>query len=67
MQEVRRIVADMVEKGVVKISKARPKVVSPLGLVSKVQEDGSVKHRLVFDASRHVNLFVDLPHVSLSS
>jgi hypothetical protein len=63
MQEVRKIVADMVAKGVVKISKTQPKVVSPLGLVTKLQEDGSLKHRLVFDASRHVNLYIDLPHV----
>lgn len=66
MQVVRQIVADMVTKGIVKIVKERPRVVSPLGLVSKVQEDGSIKHRLVFDASRHVNLYINLPHVRLN-
>jgi len=36
--------------------------VSPLGLVSNVKEYGSIKHRLVWDGSRHVNGFIqELP------
>jgi hypothetical protein len=66
MQIVRQIVADMLAKGIVRIAREKPLVVSPLGLVSKVQDDGSMKHRLVFDASRHVNTFIDLPHVRLN-
>jgi hypothetical protein len=66
MQIVRQIVAEMITKGIVRVTKNKPLVVSPLGLVSKIQQDGKMKHRLVFDASRHVNLFVDLPHVRLN-
>ncbi len=65
-QVVRKIVAEMIQKGIARMVKNQPLVVSPLGLVSKIQEDGSTKHRLVFDASRHVNLHVDLPHVRLN-
>jgi hypothetical protein len=66
MQIVRQIVAEMIAKGIVRVTKQKPLVVSPLGLVSKIQQDGKMKHRLVFDASRHVNLHVDLPHVRLN-
>ena len=66
MQIVRQIVADMIVKGVVEVTKEKPLVVSPLGLVSKKQDDGSVKHRLVFDASRHINNFINVPHVRLN-
>ena len=37
-----------------------------MGLVTKEQEDGSLKHRLVLDLSRHVNSCIELPHVRLS-
>ena len=43
--------AEMIQLGVVKVVKQRPSVVSPLGLVPKEQEDGTIKHRLVFDTS----------------
>lgn len=66
MKVVRGIVADMIEKGVVHIVKERPKCTNPLGLVSKLQEDGSLKHRLVLDVSRHVNKFIAVDHVRLS-
>jgi hypothetical protein len=66
MKIVRQIVAEMIAKGIVEVVKEKPLVVSPLGLVSKMQEDGSMKYRLVFDASRHINTFIDLPHVRLN-
>jgi len=65
MPEVRKIVAEMVLKGVVKVVKSKPTCVSPLGLVTKIQEDGSKKFRLVWDASRHINKFVALEKVKL--
>jgi len=39
---------------------------SPLGLVTKTKEDGSLKHRLVFDASRCVNNHLAKLKVTLS-
>jgi hypothetical protein len=66
MQIVRQIVSEMIMKGIVEVTKEKPFVFSPLGLVSKIQEDGSTKHRLVFDASRHVNKFIQIPHVRLN-
>jgi hypothetical protein len=46
MKIVRQIVAEMIAKGIVEVIKTKPLVVSPLGLVSKTQEDGTIKHRL---------------------
>jgi hypothetical protein len=66
MQIVRGIVAEMIQLGVVQVVKEKPTVVSPLGLVTKTLEDGSLKHRLVYDASRHLNKYVQVPHVRLS-
>jgi len=66
MTDVRKIVAKMIEQGVVRVTKKKPTCVSPLGLVERVQEDGSVKQRLIWDASRHVNLFIQDQHVRLS-
>ena len=66
MQIVRGIIADMIAKQIVKVVKQKPTCINPLGLVSKVQEDGTTKHRLVLDVSRHVNKFIVLPHVRLS-
>jgi len=66
MVEVRKLVSDMILKGVVKVVKQKPICVSPLGLVEKVLPDGTKKYRLVWDASRHVNLFVQVPHVRLA-
>jgi len=65
MVEVRKIVAEMVLKGVVRVVKTKPTCVSPLGLVTKIQEDGSKKFRLVWDASRLINKFVALERVKL--
>jgi len=66
MPEVRRQVADMILKGIVKVVKHKPFCVSPLGLVEKRLPDNSVKYRLVWDASRHVNQYVKVPHVRLA-
>ncbi len=65
MSEVRKIVAEMIEKGIVKVTKDKPKCISPLGLVSKLK-DGKMKHRLVFDASRWLNNFIKDQRVTLS-
>ncbi len=65
MQIVRQLMADMIAKGVVKIAKEPPHIVSPLGLVTKLQ-DGLLKHRIVYDASRHLNLYLNVPHVRLN-
>lgn len=63
------IVSDMVmtlkKQGVIEFVDEKPWCVSPLGLVSK-KVDGVVKHRLVFDASRWINLHVDPPSVKLA-
>lgn len=66
MKEVRRLVSEMILRGVVQVVKCKPICVSPLGLVEKSLPDGSKKYRLVWDASRHVNQFVQLPHVRLA-
>lgn len=66
MKIVRCIVADMISKGIVKVVKEKPFCVNPLGLVSKPQQDGTLKHRLVLDLSRHVNSFIEEKHVRLS-
>lgn len=63
---VRSLMADMIQKNVVKIVDRQPHCVSPLGLVSKVQPDGTVKHRLIWDGSRHVNKFLKVAHVRLA-
>lgn len=66
MQIVKGIIADMIAKNIVYVVKKKPTCVNPLGLVSKSQDDGTIKHRLVLDVSRHVNRFIDVPHVRLS-
>jgi len=48
------------------VVKEKPTCVSPLGLVEKTLPDNSKKYRLVWDASRHVNKFVQTPHVRLA-
>jgi hypothetical protein len=55
MRKIRAQVAEMVASGVVKIVKEKPWCVSPLGLVTRTVE-GIEKDRLVFDASRWLNL-----------
>jgi len=56
----------MILKGIVTVVKHKPFCVSPLGLVEKRLPDNSVKFRLVWDASRHVNQYVKVPHVRLA-
>jgi len=62
---VAKIVLQMIEEGIVDKVTVKPHCVSPLGLVKKNLEDGTVKYRLVFDASRCVNLHLEEKHVSL--
>jgi len=64
MAVVKQIVAEMISQGIVTVCKDRPTCVSPLGLVTKVK-NGVTKHRLVWDASRHVNKYVQEKHVKL--
>ncbi len=66
MKIVREIVKDMVDSNIVKIVQEKPTCVSPLGLVSKAQPGGKMKHRLVFDASRWVNEHIKDQKVTLS-
>jgi len=63
---VREIVLDMIAKGIVTKVDKKPHCVAPLGLVSKLKSDGSIKHRLIYDASRCLNLYVKDQHVSLT-
>ncbi len=65
MQIVRQLMSEMIANGVVKVTKTPPHIISPLGLVSKMQE-GTLKHRLVYDASRHLNNYLEVPHVRLN-
>jgi len=62
---VEKIVLEMIEIGIIEEVNQKPHCVSPLGLVKKKLEDGSMKYRLVFDASRCINLFLEEKHVSL--
>ena len=66
MKITRGILADMISKQVVHVVKEKPFCVNPLGLVSRMQDNGQMKHRLVLDVSRHVNRYIDVPHVRLS-
>ncbi len=66
MKTVRKIVQDMIDKKIVKATKIKPRCVSPLGLVSKLQDDGTIKHRLIFDASRWLNKFIEDQKVTLA-
>ncbi len=66
MQEVRKQMEEMIRKGIVKIVPDPPYCINPLGMVSKTQEDGTIKHRLVWDGSRHVNKHLAALHVRLA-
>lgn len=55
--------AEMIAKNVIYVVREKPFSINPLGLV---QEDGTTKHRLALDLSRHVNKFIETPHVRLS-
>ncbi len=61
---VESIIEELANLGVIEFTSIKPHCVSPLGLVSK-EVDGVVKHRLVFDASRWINLFTEPPGVKL--
>ena len=62
---VQDLLNDMVLKGIVSLVESKPLCVSPLGLVTKMGPEGP-KYRLIFDASRCVNLHVNPPRVKLS-
>ncbi len=59
------LVLELKDQGVVQFVDHQPTCVSPLGLVSKII-NGDMKHRLVFDASRWINLHVAPPTVKLA-
>lgn len=63
---IREIIEEMIELKIVKVVEVKPRCVSPLGLVTKLQSDGTEKHRVVFDASRCVNLHLEKLKVTLS-
>jgi hypothetical protein len=65
-QVVREQLREMIEKGIVKVVSQKPWCVNPLGVVTKIQENGQPKHRLVWDGSRHVNTFLEEQHVRLA-
>ena len=52
---VRETVEKWAELGIVQLTDEKPLVVSPLSVVSRVQEDGTVKQRLCWDGSRCLN------------
>jgi len=56
----------MIDQGIVEVTTVKPHCVSPLGLVPKKLADGTEGYRLVFDASRCVNLHLESQHVSLA-
>ncbi len=65
MKKVRGLVGEIITMGVVKVVKEKPHCVSPLGLVSSVV-DRKMKDRLIFDASRWLNLKMQDQHVKLA-
>jgi len=66
IEDFKSIVEKMIEQGVVRVGKKKPTCLSPLGLVKRVQEDRSVKQRLIWDASRHVNTVIKDQHIRLA-
>lgn len=64
--EAQKIVLDMHKKGIVKFVTEVPHCVNPLGLVIR-EVDGVIKTRLIFDASRWLNNFIEVKHVKLAS
>lgn len=65
VEKAREIVMDMIEKGIVMVVKEKPLCVNPLGLVEKVKNN-ETKYRLVWDASRHLNLLLEKQNVKLA-
>ncbi len=63
-QIVAEIVLELKKQRIISFTDSKPFCVNPLGLVTRVI-DGVVKHRLVFDASRWINLHTDPPAVKL--
>jgi len=66
METVERLVVEMIDLKIVKVVNEKPHCISPLGLVKKVLDDGSIKARLVFDASRCLNEYLEELPVKLS-
>lgn len=65
MEIVREIVLEMIDLGIVQTTVSQPYCASPLGLVSKMK-GGKLKHRLVWDASRHLNNILEKQRVKLT-
>jgi len=61
----REIVLEMIEKDIVMVVEEKPFCINPLGLVTK-EKDNVIKHRLVWDASRHLNLILEKHNVKLA-
>ncbi len=61
-----QMMREMIRSKVVQVVTKRPHCVSPLGLVSKAQQDGTLKHRIVWDGSRHINNHLQIPAVRLT-
>jgi len=59
------IVLEMKTQNVIEFVDEKPHCVNPKGLVTKVK-DGKIKHRIVFDSSRWINLHITLHIVKLS-
>ena len=66
MDFVRKAVNELLEQGVIEIVKTKPTCVSPLTVASRVLPDGTIKHRLCWDGSRHVNLLIKEQPVKLA-
>lgn len=65
-ETVEKLVTEMINLKIVRVVTERPHCVSPLGLVKRVLEDGTIKPRLVFDASRCLNEYLEEMSVKLS-
>lgn len=63
-EKVREIVFEMIDLGIVEQVDRKPFCINPLGLVTKVK-DGKTKFRLVWDASRHLNIILEKQKVKL--
>ena len=69
VQEMNFVVSEvnrLVSSGAVCRLKNRAHCSSPLTVASRVKEDGSVKHRLCWDGSRHVNQYIGNEHLKFA-
>ena len=66
MSFVRETVTKWAEQGIVKLTETKPQIVSPLSVVSRTQEDGTLKQRLCWDGSRCMNQLLKKQPVALA-